>query len=116
MPRTYPRGYRSVAEFCLREEHADAPEIQVQTLAAIRKQFHLNRAVANNLQTLRTLPGIYSMEESVYKSRVTIASVHQAPLAYQTAHTTAVAAVERAQCGAMSKFQVYGGVVRASLL
>jgi hypothetical protein len=55
-------------------------ETQVQTLANIRKQFHLTKAELGQLKSFKTLPGIYSMEESVYKSRITVVSVHQAKL------------------------------------
>ncbi|OTA70651.1 hypothetical protein K449DRAFT_404777 [Hypoxylon sp. EC38] len=61
---------------CLQE----APETQVQTLAAVRKQFHLTKAELDQLKSFKTLPGIYSMEESVHKSRIAIASVYQAKL------------------------------------
>ncbi|KAI0506803.1 hypothetical protein F5B22DRAFT_437936 [Xylaria bambusicola] len=61
---------------CLKE----APETQVYTLTAVRKQFHLTRVELDQLRSFRTLPGIYSMKESVYKSRIAIVSVHQAIL------------------------------------
>lgn len=57
-----------------------ALETQVQTLAAVRKQFHLTKAELDQLRSFKTLPGIYSMEESVHKSRITVVSVHQAIL------------------------------------
>jgi hypothetical protein len=57
---------------CLKE----APDTQVQTLAAVRKQFHLTKAELNQLRSFKTLPGIYSMEESVHKSRIAIVSRH----------------------------------------
>lgn len=59
---------------CLQE----APETQVQTLAAVRKQFHLTKLQVDRLRSFKTLPGIYSMNESAHKSRVAIASVQQA--------------------------------------
>ncbi|EXK26986.1 hypothetical protein FOMG_16424 [Fusarium oxysporum f. sp. melonis 26406] len=61
---------------CLKE----APQTQVQTLAAIRKQFRLTKAELDQLRSFKTLPGIYSMKESVHKSRIAIVSVHQASL------------------------------------
>lgn len=57
-----------------------APEAQVKTLAAIRKQFGMTKGRSRQLRSFRTLPGIYSMEESVYETRVRIASVYQAML------------------------------------
>ncbi|KAI1271330.1 hypothetical protein F5Y07DRAFT_22582 [Xylaria sp. FL0933] len=57
-----------------------APETQVQTLAAVRKQFHLTKAELDQLRSFKTLPGIYSMKESVHKSRVTVVSIYQAIL------------------------------------
>lgn len=57
-----------------------APEIRLQTLAAARKQFHLNKAELGRLRLCKPLPGVYSMNESVHKSRITVVSVHQAML------------------------------------
>ncbi|KAI0425655.1 hypothetical protein F5Y09DRAFT_93644 [Xylaria sp. FL1042] len=57
-----------------------APETQVQTLTAVRRQFHLTKVELDQLRSFRTLPGIYSMKESVHKSRIAIVSVHQAIL------------------------------------
>ncbi|KAL2015245.1 hypothetical protein VTK56DRAFT_5951 [Thermocarpiscus australiensis] len=57
-----------------------APEAQVRPLAAVRRQLHLSKAELHQLRSFRTLPGIYSMEESVRKSRVAIVSIHQAAL------------------------------------
>ena len=62
---------------CLQE----APETQVRTLASIRKQLHMTKAELGQLRSFKSLPGIYSMDESVQNSRVTIASVYQATLA-----------------------------------
>lgn len=61
---------------CLRE----APEIQVRSLASIRKQFRLAKVEVNQLRSFKTLPGIYSTQESVYKSRTMVVSLHQATL------------------------------------
>jgi hypothetical protein len=61
---------------CLQE----GPETQVQTLAAVRKQFHLTKVELDQLRQFKTLPGIYSMKESVQKSRTAIVSVQQAIL------------------------------------
>lgn len=52
-------------------------EFRVQTLASARKQFQLTKAEVARLKTFKTLPGIYSMEESLYKSRLTVVSAHQ---------------------------------------
>lgn len=57
-----------------------APETQVQTLAAVRKQFRLTKAKLDQLRSFKTLPGIYTVEESVYKSRTTVVSVYRALL------------------------------------
>jgi hypothetical protein len=51
---------------------------QVQTLATARKQYHLTKAQINQLQSFKTLPGIYSMEQCSYKARTMIVSTHQA--------------------------------------
>ncbi|EXK33786.1 hypothetical protein FOMG_11024 [Fusarium oxysporum f. sp. melonis 26406] len=61
---------------CLKE----APETQVQTLSAARKEFRLTRVELDHLRSFKTLPGIYSMEESAYKSRIAIVSLHQVSL------------------------------------
>ena len=58
----------------------EAPEIQVQTPNSVRKQFHLTKVELDQLRSFKTLPGIYTMEESVYKSRIAIVSAHQASL------------------------------------
>ncbi|RWQ91373.1 hypothetical protein C8Q69DRAFT_409708 [Paecilomyces variotii] len=62
---------------CLQE----APETQVQTLAAVRKHLHLTKVELDGVRSFKTLPGIYSMKESVHKSRIAIVSVQQAILA-----------------------------------
>ncbi|KAF5254161.1 hypothetical protein FANTH_1043 [Fusarium anthophilum] len=61
---------------CLKE----APETQVQTRSAARKELHLTKAELSQLKSFKTLPGTYSMEESVYKSRIAIVSRLQATL------------------------------------
>ena len=58
----------------------EAPELQLQTLAASRKRYHLNKVHIRQLRSFRSLPGVYSMEEIVRKSRVVIVSVNQAIL------------------------------------
>jgi hypothetical protein len=65
---------------CCFKCHKEAPETQVKTLAAVRKQFHLTKVELGQLRTFKTLPGIYSMEESVHRSRIAIVSAHQARL------------------------------------
>ncbi len=57
-----------------------APETQMQTLASLRKQFRLTQAAISKLRCFKTLPGIYTMDESTYKSRFKIVPVHQAML------------------------------------
>ncbi|KAG6131913.1 hypothetical protein E4U38_003653 [Claviceps purpurea] len=59
-----------------------APETQVQTLAAVRRHFHLAKAELRQLRSFKTLPGTYGdfMNESTYKSQITVTSVHQAML------------------------------------
>ncbi len=58
-----------------------ALETEVQTLASIRKQLHLGKAELSRLRSFKTLPGIYTMDQSVYKSRIAVVSVYQAALA-----------------------------------
>ncbi|KAM7189797.1 cyclin-like F-box [Rhypophila sp. PSN 637] len=64
---------------CLR----GAIETKVKPLAAVRRQFHLTRTEIRQLRSFKTLPGIYSTTQSVYKSRITVVSVHQAILVSQ---------------------------------
>ena len=56
-------------------------ETQVRTLASVRKQFHMTKVELDQLRPFKSLPGIYSMNESVQNSRITIVSLHQATLA-----------------------------------
>ncbi|KAL1877376.1 hypothetical protein VTK73DRAFT_8671 [Phialemonium thermophilum] len=71
---------------CLRQ----APQMEVRPVAALRRQFHLTRAELRKMRSFKTLPGIYSMAESVHKSRIAIASVHQAAsVAERRQHTVA---------------------------
>ena len=88
---------------CLQE----APETQLQTRAAARKQFHLTKAKLNQLRSFKTLPGIYSMRESVHKSRITVVSVHQAILVSgQQSH--ALAQAKSTTSGQDQKFNFMG--------
>lgn len=58
-----------------------APEIQVRSLASVRKQFRLTKAKVDQLRSFKTFPGIDSMDESVCKPRrITLVSAHQAIL------------------------------------
>jgi len=57
-----------------------ASEIQLQTLNAVRKQFRFTKVELDQLRVFKTLPGIYSMKESVHKSRTAVVSAHQASL------------------------------------
>lgn len=84
-----------------------ALETQVQTLAAVQRQFHLTKAELDQLRSFKTLPGIYSMEESAYKSRITVVSVHQAILVSgQQPH--ALAQAQPADAGRNRKFNFMG--------
>lgn len=58
-----------------------SPETQVRTLASVRKQLRMTKVELDQLRSFKSLPGIYSMNESVQKSRITIVSLHQATLA-----------------------------------
>ncbi|ATY58575.1 Cyclin-like F-box [Cordyceps militaris] len=55
-----------------------APELQMQTLAATRKQLHLTKHEVGQLRFFKNLPGIYSMNEITHKSRIAVICVHQA--------------------------------------
>ncbi|KAJ5214998.1 hypothetical protein N7468_010677 [Penicillium chermesinum] len=58
-----------------------SPETQVRTLASVRKHLHMTEAELGQLKSFKTLPGIYSMNETVHNSRITIVSLDQAILA-----------------------------------
>ncbi|KAK4033202.1 hypothetical protein C8A01DRAFT_50181 [Parachaetomium inaequale] len=79
-----------------------APETQVRSLAGVRKRFRFTKAEVGSLQPFRTLPGIYTMDESAHKSRVTAVSLHQAMLlsgqqAQEQGQTQSAADCERAR-------------------
>lgn len=53
----------------------------LRDLAIMKKEFNLPEAEIKQLRTFKTLPGIYTMEQSIETSRVEVASAHQAGLA-----------------------------------
>ncbi|PKY04922.1 F-box domain protein [Aspergillus campestris IBT 28561] len=55
---------------CLQE----SPETQVRTLASVRKQLHMANAELGQLRSFKSLPGIYSMNETVQNSRITLSN------------------------------------------
>lgn len=61
---------------CL-EHHAST---DTQTLANVQSKLHLKKAELSRVKQLKTLPGIYSLEERLRKSRVTIISTQQLDL------------------------------------
>ncbi|KAK4131537.1 hypothetical protein BT67DRAFT_152110 [Trichocladium antarcticum] len=85
-----------------------ASETQVQTLAGIRKQFRLTKAESGQLKWFKTLPGIYSMEESVYKSRIAVVSTQQAKLVSGQQPHAAAAQAQPASSGRNPKFNFMG--------
>src|SRR3569833_2319224 len=88
---------------CLQE----APENQLHSLFAVRKHFPLTKAGLKQLGSFKTLPGSYTMEESIYKSRITVVSVHQAArLSGQQLHT--LGPVPPARSGRNQKFNSMG--------
>ncbi|KFY10383.1 hypothetical protein V491_07677 [Pseudogymnoascus sp. VKM F-3775] len=99
------QGYLSATEYHFQEEQADAiirtasyhrkdynlaviwfpdqaPELQMQTVAAVRKLLPLSPAAVLQLASFKTLPETYTMEESVRKARVAIVPTEQAVRAY----------------------------------
>ncbi|KAJ5709147.1 hypothetical protein N7493_010481 [Penicillium malachiteum] len=58
-----------------------APETQVRTLASMRKQLHLTKPELAQLVSFKSLPGIYTMNETIIKSRTTIVSLHEVMVA-----------------------------------
>lgn len=85
----------------------EAPDIQLQSRTAVRKQLHLTKLELDNLTSLKTLPGVYTMEEIRYKSRRMIVSVHQAILAYRR-QTGSFAQAQRASLEQNRKFNFMG--------
>lgn len=61
---------------CLQE----SPETQLRTLASVRKRLQMTKVELDQLRSFKSLPGIYSMNESVQNSRITIVSLHKATL------------------------------------
>ncbi|KAI1774679.1 hypothetical protein F4818DRAFT_418575 [Hypoxylon cercidicola] len=88
---------------CLQE----APETQVQSLAFTRKQLRLTKAEIRQLRSFKTLPGIYSMEDSVRKSRITVVSIRQAILV-SGRHPHGQAYAPLAKTGRDNKFNFMG--------
>jgi hypothetical protein len=86
---------------CVRE----ALETQVQPIAAIQKECHLTEAELGQLKSFKTLPGIYTMDESVHKSRIEVASSHQAAL---VSGPTKAALVQLVMWGLGPKFNYMG--------
>ena len=83
-----------------------ALETQVQTLAVARKQFHLKKAQVDQLRSLKTLPGRYTIWESEYKARIAVVSLHQAILVsgQQPPAPPAIARTRSANWGRNKKF------------
>lgn len=61
-------------------------ESQLQPVATIQEEFNFTEAEVGRLKTFNTLPGIYTMAQSVHISRVEVASVYQAVLAAGSTH------------------------------
>ncbi|KAJ0415799.1 hypothetical protein BJY00DRAFT_326749 [Aspergillus carlsbadensis] len=57
-----------------------SPETQVRTLASVRKHLETTRAELRQLRSFKSLPGIYTMNESAPKTRVALVSLHKATL------------------------------------
>lgn len=69
-----------------------AMESQLQPVATIQEEFNFTEAEVGRLKTFNTLPGIYTMAQSVHISRVEVASVYQAVLAAGSTHEAFVQA------------------------
>ncbi|KAE8381210.1 hypothetical protein BDV26DRAFT_278976 [Aspergillus bertholletiae] len=54
-----------------------SPETQVRTLASVRRQFHMAKVELAQPRASKSLPGIYSMDESIRYSRIAIVSLPQ---------------------------------------
>lgn len=58
----------------------EAPKIQLQTLASVRKRFRLTKVELGRVKSFKTLLGTYTMGESVYKSRIATVSLQEVSL------------------------------------
>lgn len=85
-----------------------APEIQVQSLASIRKQFNLTKGQLKPLKSFKTLPGIYTIWKSLYKSRVAVVSTHQAKLLFEQQPHAPAAQAQPASSVRNQKFNFMG--------
>lgn len=59
---------------CLQE----SSETQVRTLASVRKWLRVTKTELGQLRSFKSLPGIYSMGESVQNAHIALVSLHQA--------------------------------------
>jgi hypothetical protein len=91
-----------------------APETQVRTLASVRKQFHMTKAELDQLRSFKSVPGIYSMTESVQILALQSFPFTRLPWFAETT-TTYTYATPTGKLGPKSENQLYG-VVCASLL
>ncbi|KAL4797020.1 hypothetical protein BDV19DRAFT_62981 [Aspergillus venezuelensis] len=62
---------------CFECLHVSA-ETQVRTLHSVSKQLRLSKTESRKLRSFKSLPGTYSWERSSQKTRLTLASFHQA--------------------------------------
>ncbi|PYH88324.1 hypothetical protein BO71DRAFT_454136 [Aspergillus ellipticus CBS 707.79] len=84
-----------------------SPETQVRTLASVRKQFRMTKVEVDQPRSFKSLPGIYSMNETVQKSRITIVSLHRATLTCRR-QSLALAQTQPASFDRNQKFNFMG--------
>ncbi|KAH0594654.1 hypothetical protein MHUMG1_07488 [Metarhizium humberi] len=65
-------------ERCCYRCFQEAPELQMYSLTAVKRRFQLPKCDMDLLERFKTLPGTYNMEQSTYKSRMTIVSAYKA--------------------------------------
>ncbi|KAK4237664.1 cyclin f-box [Achaetomium macrosporum] len=71
-------------------------------------QFRLTKAELAQLRSFKTLPGTYSMKESVYKSRITVVSLYEAKMVSRQQPPTPAAQAQPANSARNRKFNFMG--------
>ncbi|RFN49470.1 cyclin f-box [Fusarium flagelliforme] len=73
----------SWARCCFRCITKSVPRVRVRTFAGVQKQFRLTQTGREQLRSIKTLPGTYTMSRSEYEGGITIVSHQQALLISQ---------------------------------
>jgi len=73
-------GYISLLNWirCCHRCMQTAPELQMRSMSATRKQYRMNKAQQKELRSFMVLPGKYMLEQSPQNTRMTVVSLAQA--------------------------------------